>query len=49
VNGLDVIVRYITHAPQRYEVKSRLFEAIVDLLHKSVSAEEPARQATSPA
>ena len=49
VNGLDVIVRYITHAPQRYAVKSHLFEAIVELLHKSGSAEEPARQATSPA
>ena len=33
-NGLDVIVRYVTHAPQRYEVKSRLFKAIVDLVHK---------------
>ena len=33
-NGLIVIVRYITHAPQRYEMKSRLFGAIVNLLHK---------------
>jgi small-conductance mechanosensitive channel/peptidoglycan hydrolase CwlO-like protein len=33
-SGLNVIVRYITRAPQRYEVKSRLFDAIVDLLHK---------------
>ena len=32
--GLTVVVRYITRAPQRYEVKSRLFDAIVDLLHK---------------
>jgi small-conductance mechanosensitive channel len=32
--GLEVIVRYITRAPQRYEVKSKLFTAIVDLLHK---------------
>jgi small-conductance mechanosensitive channel len=32
--GLDIVVRYITHAPQRYEVKSRLFQAIVGLLHK---------------
>lgn len=32
-NGLDVIVRYVTHAPQRYEVKSRLFKAIVELVH----------------
>ena len=34
ITGLEVIVRYITRAPQRYEVKSRLFAAIVDLLHK---------------
>jgi len=33
-NGLTVIVRYITRAPQRYEMKSRLFTAIVELLHK---------------
>jgi len=35
--GLNVIVRYITRAPQRSEVKSRLFEAIVSLLHKPAS------------
>jgi small-conductance mechanosensitive channel len=34
INGLEVIVRYITRAPQRYEVKSRLFQAIVELVHK---------------
>jgi len=34
VNGLSVVVRYITHAPQRYQVKSRLFTAIVDVLHR---------------
>jgi Mechanosensitive ion channel, beta-domain len=34
INGLEVIVRYITRAPQRYEVKSRLFETIVALVHK---------------
>jgi small-conductance mechanosensitive channel len=32
-NGLDLVVRYITRAPQR-AVKSRLFQAIVDLLRK---------------
>jgi hypothetical protein len=37
-NGLDVIVRYITRAPQRYEVKSRLFEAIIALIHKPAQA-----------
>ena len=32
--GLEVIVRYIVRAPQRYEVKSRLFEAVVALVHR---------------
>jgi small-conductance mechanosensitive channel len=41
INGLEVIVRYITRAPQRYEVKSRLFEAIVGLVHKPVGSELP--------
>jgi small-conductance mechanosensitive channel len=33
-NGLEIQVRYITRGPQRYEVKSRLFRQIVDLLHE---------------
>ncbi len=33
VNGLEVSVRYITRAPRRYEVKTRLFADIVDLIH----------------
>jgi small-conductance mechanosensitive channel len=46
--GLDVIVRYITRAPQRYQVKSKLFESIVDLLHKATGGvAEPAPQPVS--
>jgi len=37
INGLEIVVRYITRAPQRYEVKSRLFHAIVELVHKPVT------------
>ena len=33
VNRLDVMVRYITSAPKRAEMKSKLFAAMVDLLH----------------
>jgi small-conductance mechanosensitive channel len=33
-NGLEVMVRYITRAPQRNVVKAKLFQAMVDLLHK---------------
>jgi len=36
--GLTVIVRYITRAPQRYEVRSRLFTSIVELLHKPAAS-----------
>jgi small-conductance mechanosensitive channel len=32
-SGLEVVVRYITHAPQRNGVKSRLLKAIVDVFH----------------
>jgi small-conductance mechanosensitive channel len=48
-SGMDVLVRYITRAPQRYEVKSRLFEPIVELLHKAagVSAAEIIRQSAT--
>jgi small-conductance mechanosensitive channel len=32
-SGLEASVRYITRAPQRYEVKSRLLQAVVPLVH----------------
>lgn len=35
--GLEVMVRYITRAPQRYAVKARLYEGLVDLLHRPVA------------
>jgi len=34
VNGLEVVVRYITRAPQRNVVKAKLFQAVVGLLRK---------------
>jgi small-conductance mechanosensitive channel len=34
VNGLEVVARYITRAPQRNAIKSKLYQVIVDLLHK---------------
>jgi small-conductance mechanosensitive channel len=36
--GLEIQVRYITRGPQRYEVKSRLFRQIVDILHEAKTA-----------
>ena len=40
VNGVNVVVRYITRGPQRFEVKSKLFESLVGLLHKPVISGE---------
>jgi small-conductance mechanosensitive channel len=37
-DGMSVGVRYITRAPLRYEVKSRLFQAILALLHKTAAS-----------
>jgi small-conductance mechanosensitive channel len=33
-NGLEAVVHYITRAPRRNVVKSKLFQAVVELLHK---------------
>lgn len=33
-SGVQVLVRYITRAHERYELRSRLYQAVVDLLHR---------------
>ncbi|MBZ5673144.1 MAG: mechanosensitive ion channel [Acidobacteriia bacterium] len=38
-SGLSVVVRYITRAPQRNAMKSKLFQVIVDLMHKPSGTE----------
>jgi small-conductance mechanosensitive channel len=35
--GMDAVVRYITRAPERHKARSRLFEAIITLLHERVA------------
>ena len=47
VSGLIVNIRYITRAPMRYEVKSRLFQTIVDLLHGSAAVTARAKTDTA--
>ncbi|HKV05440.1 MAG TPA: mechanosensitive ion channel domain-containing protein [Candidatus Acidoferrales bacterium] len=32
--GVNIVLRYITRANERYEVRARLFRAVVDLLHR---------------
>jgi len=40
MNGVNVVVLYITRGPQRFEVKSKLFESLVALLHKPLIGEQ---------
>jgi hypothetical protein len=39
-DGLQVVVHYITRAPQRNAVKSKLFHAIIEVLHKPGGGEQ---------
>jgi hypothetical protein len=39
--GVNVIVRYITRAHERHELRSRIFHKIVDLLRSSQFAAPP--------
>ena len=32
--GVDVIVRYVTRATDRFDMRNRLYQAVVGLLHK---------------
>jgi small-conductance mechanosensitive channel len=33
-SGIQVVIRYITRAHERYEIRARLYHALVNLLHK---------------
>jgi small-conductance mechanosensitive channel len=46
-SGVDIVVRYVTRAGERFDMRNRLYQAVIDLLHKSqaeiTTAPEPAR------
>lgn len=33
-SGVDIIVRYVTRAGDRFDVRNRLYQAVIDLLHQ---------------
>jgi small-conductance mechanosensitive channel len=33
-SGIDIVVRYVTRASDRFEVRNRLYQCVIDLLHK---------------
>jgi small-conductance mechanosensitive channel len=34
-SGIDILVRYVTRAGDRFEMRNRLYQSVIDLLHKS--------------
>ncbi len=36
-SGTDIIVRYVTRAADRFEMRNRLYQAVIDLLHRAPS------------
>jgi len=35
-SGVDVVIRYVTRAADRFEMRTRLYKRIMDVLHKPV-------------
>lgn len=33
-SGVNIVVRYVTRAPNRFEMRNRLYECVIDVLHK---------------
>jgi small-conductance mechanosensitive channel len=44
--GIDVLVRYVTRASDRFEMRNRLYQAVIDLMHKSDGKTLPAGSAS---
>jgi small-conductance mechanosensitive channel len=40
-SGVDIVVRYVIRAGDRFETRNRLYQSVIDLLHSPQSAEEP--------
>jgi small-conductance mechanosensitive channel len=45
-SGVDILVRYVTRAGDRFDMRNRLYQAVIDLLHKTDPA--PAEAAPPP-
>jgi hypothetical protein len=45
-SGVDILVRYVTRASDRLEVRNRLYERVINVLHKPdvvISASQPSK------
>jgi hypothetical protein len=40
-SGIDIQVRYVTRAPERSELRARLYQRVIELLHDKESPAVP--------
>jgi small-conductance mechanosensitive channel len=40
-SGVDIVVRYVTRAGDRFDMRNRLYQSVIDLLHKQPAAAAP--------
>jgi hypothetical protein len=40
-SGIDIEVRYVTRASERFEVRNRLYKHMIDLLHEQAGTVQP--------
>jgi small-conductance mechanosensitive channel len=46
-SGIDILVRYVTRAGDRFETRNRLYQSVIDLLHKPNATEPRGDEAAS--
>jgi hypothetical protein len=39
--GIDILVRYVTRASERFDVRNRLYQCVIDVLHKPNAVASP--------
>jgi hypothetical protein len=37
-SGIDILVRYVTRAKDRFEMRNKLYQTVIELLHKPAGA-----------
>jgi hypothetical protein len=42
-SGVDVVVRYVTRASNRFETRNQLYQRVLDVLHTPQAGAEPAK------
>jgi small-conductance mechanosensitive channel len=40
-SGIDIVVRYVIRAGDRFDMRNRLYQSVIDLLHKPQAKAEP--------